>query len=219
MLTKNLYKTKMKGSIEMKSWSKRKLAIFAVFAVFILYTQLEKSLQKDYMFVDFGKEHYEAVVNTPQSEGVALDYSIKRVYHQMEPYELTVYCNLPTSTKLRITIVANNHDGTIYAFDENSVSSNGQVTVPFGYKILSSATYFELQIKYAYIAMPPEVVNGHLANHQPQETRLLLGENGEKIQIANISADKVYIQHSKENEGPEQYYFTLKERISLPKKK
>ena len=205
----------------MKSWSTTKTYIMiGVFIVFIIMT-VKPLFDTDYMIVDFGESHYSKIMSTPTSEGVALDYSLKRVYHKNngEPYELTIYCNLPNYTRFNVNVQSNDNYGDSYKFEDCYIV-DGKKTIPLGYKFLSDTTQLNLIIKYAFIAMPPKVIDGRLANNQPDETKKLLGENGEKIKIADISAKKLSLQTVTEKDNNIQhYYFSLEEKINMPKKK
>lgn len=184
-------------------------------SVALICGEVKSQFVSDYMVLDNGKEYYFQIQNTPKSDGVALDYSIKRIYKKEEPYELTIYSNLPDYTRLNIFIKPNNSYEDSYAFDDQPLI-DGKVTVSFGYNFPSDTSQIDIYIKYAFMAMPPKVVDGNLINHQPKETRLMLGESGEDTKIANISANKLSVRSSKEIDFHKTYYyFILKDSISM----
>lgn len=202
----------------MKGRLKKYFLIFL--AVTFIYCAVKPLFVSDYMILDNGKEYYYQIQGTPQSEGVALDYSIKRIYKKVEPYELTIYSNLPDYTKLDIFIksgedkVDDSYEDGYALYDQPLV--NGKVTVPFGKKLPYSTSQIDIYVKYAFMSIPSEVVDGKLVNRQPETTRSLLGENGEDIKIAKISANKLSIRSSKEVDFYQTYYyFMLKDSVSM----
>ena len=195
-------------------------------AVTFIYGMIKPLFVNDYMIVDNGKEYYAQIQTTPKSEGVALDYSIKRIYKKVEPYELIIYSNLPDDTRLNIYIKSSKDEfydtdtyEDFYIFYDQPII-DGKATFLFGNKLPLGTSQIDISIKYAFMVMPPEVVGGKLVNHQSEETRSLLGENGEDIRIATISANKLSVRSSKEIDFYQKYYyFMLEDSIPIDKYK
>ena len=202
----------------MKGGFKKYFLIFI--AITFIYVTIRPLFVSDYMVVDNGKEHYARIQTTPKSEGVALDYSIKRIYKKVEPYELTIYSNLPNDTRLNVFIKSSedkfddSYEDAYIFYDQPII--DGKATVLFGNKLPFGTSQIDIYIRYAFMVMPPKVEGGKLVNHQSKETRSLLGENGEDIRIAKISANKLSVRSSKEIDFYQKYYyFALEDSISI----